>query len=200
MRMIGEYTKTAGGDWHLTEKQMIAGLKAGDERALDAAILSYSRLLWSIARAVLHNVGTTQDMEESVADAFIQLWKNSGSLNEMRGSVKTWLCVAVKSRAIDRYRRIIRNNEVGLEEQITSCGAWLLDQTMDAVLQRELLAAIHALGEPDREIILRRFYYQQKPKEISAALDLSIRQVENRIYRAKQRLREQLDGGIACSE
>lgn len=184
----------------MTEKQMIAGLKAGDECALDAAILSYSRLLWSIARAVLHNVGTTQDMEESVADAFIQLWKNSGSLNEIRGSVKTWLCVAVKSRAIDRYRKIIRNNEVGLEEQIASCGSGLLDQTMDAVLQRELLAAIHALGEPDREIILRRFYYQQKPREISIALDLSIRQVENRIYRAKQRLREQLDGGITCSE
>lgn len=200
MRMIGEYTKRTRGDLHLTEKQMIAGLKAGDERALDAAILSYSRLLWSIARAVLRNVGTTQDMEESVADAFIQLWKNSGSLNEMRGSVKTWLCIAVKSRAIDRYRKIIRNNEVGLEEQIASCRAGMLDQTMDSVLQRELLAAIHALGEPDREIILRRFYYQQKPKEISVALDLSIRQVENRIYRAKQRLREQLDGGIACNE
>lgn len=183
----------------MTEKQMIAGLKAGDEHALDAAILSYSRLLWSIARAVLHNVGTTQDMEESVADAFIQLWKSSVSIDEMRGSVKTWLCVAVKSRAIDRYRKIIRNNEVGFEEQLAYCGAGLLDQTMDAVLQRELLAAIHALSEPDREIILRRFYYQQKPKQISVALDLTVKQVENRIFRSKQKLREQLEGGATCN-
>ena len=62
-------------------------------------------------------------------------------------------------------------------------------------MQRELIAAIHALGEPDREIILRRFYYRQKPKEISLALDLPIRQVENRIFRAKQKLRAQLEGG-----
>ncbi len=179
----------------LTEKQMLTGLQAGDERSLDAAILSYSRLLWSIARAVLRNAGTAEDMEECVADAFIQLWKNAGKLNETRGSIKTWLCVAVKSRAIDRYRMIARKNEVGLQEQLASCGAGLFDQTMDAVLQRELLAAIHALGEPDREIILRRFYYRQKPRDISIALDLSIKQVENRIYRAKQKLRAQLDGG-----
>jgi len=178
---------------------MLAGLQTGDERFLDAAVLAYSRLLWSIVRAVLHNVGTLEDMEECVADAFIQLWKNCETINETRGSIKTWLCIAVKSRAIDRYRKIIRNSEVGLEEQIASCGAGLFDQTMDAVLQRELLAAIHALGEPDREIILRRFYYQQKPKEISIALDLNVKQVENRIYRAKQKLREQLEGGATCN-
>jgi RNA polymerase sigma-70 factor (ECF subfamily) len=184
----------------LGDKQILAGLQAGDEASLDAAILSYSRLLWSIARAVLRKVGTTEDMEECVADAFIQLWRSSATLNDTRGSIKAWLCIAVKSRAIDRYRKIIRKSEIHLDEQMASCGVFMLDKTMDAVLQRELLAAIHALGEPDREIILRRFYYQQKPKDISIALDLSIRQVENRIYRAKQTLRQQLDGGATCNK
>ena len=179
----------------MTEKQMLAGLVAGDERALDDAISSYSRLLWSIARAVLRNIGSAEDIEECVADAFIQLWKSSPALSENGGSVKSWLCVAVKSRAIDRYRKIVQKSEIALDEQLASCGSGIVDQTLDAVLQRELIAAIHALGEPDREIILRRFYYRQKPKEISLALDLPIRQVENRIFRAKQELRAQLEGG-----
>lgn len=178
---------------------MLAGLVSGDERALDVAISSYSRLLWSIARAVLRNAGTAEDMEECVADAFIQLWKSSPALNESGGSVKSWLCVAVKSRAIDRYRKIVQKNEIVLDEQLASNGSGIVDQTLDAVLQRELIAAIHALGEPDREIILRRFYYRQKPKEISLALDLPIRQVENRIFRAKQKLRAQLEGGATCN-
>lgn len=183
----------------MTEKQMLVGLVAGDEHALDDAISLYSRLLWSIARAVLRNIGTAEDMEECVADAFIQLWKSSPVLNESSGSVKSWLCVAVKSRAIDRYRKIVQKSEIALDEQLASCGPGIVDQTLDAVLQRELIAAIHALGEPDREIILRRFYYRQKPKEISLALDLPIRQVENRIFRAKQKLRAQLDGGAICN-
>ena len=174
---------------------MLKGLVTGDERALDDAISSYSRLLWSIALAVLRNIGTKEDMEECVADAFIQLWKSSASLSESGGSVKSWLCVAVKSRAIDRYRKIVQKSEIALDEQLASCRSGIVDQTLDAVLQRELIAAIHALGEPDREIILRRFYYRQKPKEISLALDLPIRQVENRIFRAKQKLRAQLEGG-----
>ena len=91
----------------MTEKQILVGLVAGDERALDEAISSYSRLLWSIARAVLRNIGSTEDMEECVADAFIQLWKMGACLNESCKSVKTWLCVAVKSRALDRYRKIV---------------------------------------------------------------------------------------------
>jgi len=179
----------------LTEKQMQTGLRAGDERSLDAAIQSYSRLLWSIARAVLSNIGTTEDMEECVADAFVQLWKSSATLSESRGSVKSWLCVVVKSRAIDRYRKIVQKSEIALDEQIAMCGIGIVDQTLDAVLQRELITAIQALGEPDREIIMRRFYYRQKPKEIALALDLPVRQVENRIFRAKQKLRAQLEGG-----
>ena len=179
----------------MTEKQMLTGLIAGDERTLDAAISAYSRLLWSIARAVLRNIGTTQDMEKCVADAFIQLWKSSASLSESHGNVKSWLCVVAKSRAIDRYRKIVQKSEIALDEQIALCGIEIADQTLDAVLQRELIAAIQALGEPDREIIMRRFYYRQKPKEISLALDLPIRQVENKIFRAKQKLRAQLEGG-----
>ena len=102
----------------MTEKQLLSSLRAGNELALDAAIQTYSRLLWSIARAVLHHVGTAEDMEECVADAFIQLWANSESLSEARGSVKTYLCVAVKSRAIDRYRKAVQRSEIALDEQL----------------------------------------------------------------------------------
>ena len=118
----------------MTEKQLLTRLQAGDERALDAAIQDYSRLLWSISRSVLHNVGTAADMEECVADAFIQLWKNSGSIRESRGSVKTYLCVAVKSRAIDRYRKAVQKSTVALDEQLTEIGTGIFDQTLDAVL------------------------------------------------------------------
>jgi DNA-directed RNA polymerase specialized sigma24 family protein len=41
---------------------------------------------------------------------------------------------------------------------------------------------------------LRRYYYQQKPKDIAVAVDLSVKQVENRLFRAKQSLRKQLEG------
>ena len=185
------------GGSSVTEQQLILGLQAGNERALDAAMDAYSRLLWSIARSILINVGSPEDMEECVADAFIQLWQNRKMLSQSRGSVKSWLCAVVKSRAIDRYRIISRKNEVSMNEQLSAFGKGIFDQTLDAVLQRELLAAVNALGEPDQEILLRRYYYQQKPKDIAVALDMNAKQVENRIFRIKLKLREQLEGGLA---
>ncbi|MEA4869467.1 MAG: sigma-70 family RNA polymerase sigma factor [Christensenella sp.] len=173
---------------------MVLGLRAGSERALDAAIEQYSRLLWSIARPILRNIGTIEDMEECVADAFIQLWQNRAMMAEDRGGVKSWLCTVVKCKAIDRYRKCVQKSEIGMNEQLIALGAGLFDQTLDAVLQRELLAAVHALGEPDHEILLRRYYYQQKPKDIACALDMTVRQVENRIFRAKLLLRNRLEG------
>ena len=178
----------------MTEQQMILGLQAGDERALNAAMDAYSRLLWSIARSVLRNVGTGEDMEECVADAFIQLWRNSDAITDSRGSVKCWLCTVTKCKAIDRYRSIARGRDILLNEEIASLSVGVFDQPLNAVLQRELLAAVHTLGEPDQEILLRRYYYQQKPKDIAIAVDLSVKQVENRLFRAKQLLRKQLEG------
>ena len=55
-----------------------------------------------------------------------------------------------------------------------------------------LIAAINALGEPDREILIRRYYYEQKPKEIALAMDMSAKQVDNRLYQTKLKLREAL--------
>ena len=178
----------------MTEQQMILGLQAGDERALNAAMDAYSRLLWSIARAVLINVGTAEDMEECVADAFIQLWHNRNAMSQSRGSVKSWLCTVAKCKAIDRYRSIARGRDVSLNEDIALFSADVFDQPLDAVLQCELLAAVHALGEPEQEILLRRYYFQQKPKDIAIALDMTAKQVENRLFRAKQLLRKQLEG------
>ena len=173
---------------------MIQGLRAGNERALDAAMEAYSRLLWSIARSVLRNIGSVEDMEECVADAFIQLWRNRETLSESRGTIKSWLCAVVKCKAIDCYRKTVRKKEISIDEQLSAFGTWLFDQTLDTVLQRELLSAVNTLGELDHEILLRRYYYQQKPKDIALALDMTAKQVENQLYRAKQLLRQRREG------
>lgn len=68
----------------------------------------------------------------------------------------------------------------------------IVDDILKEETRRALIAAINALGEPEREILIRRYYYEQKPKEMALALDMNVKQVDNRLYQTKLKLREAL--------
>ena len=59
--------------------------------------------------------------------------------------------------------------------------------------REELQEALAELTEEEREILLRRYVYQQKPKEMAVALGLSVKQIENRLYRIKAKMRKQME-------
>ena len=60
------------------------------------------------------------------------------------------------------------------------------------ILRRELLETVNSLDEPGREILVRRYYYDQKPRQIALALGMTVKQVDNSLYRSKRLLREKL--------
>ena len=161
---------------------------------MNEVITKYSRLLWPIASAVLKNIGSEQDVEECVADAFIFLWQYPDKFDPERGNLKSYLCMVVRSRAIDRYRQIARHGELPLEEAVLSVSVGMQEELMTRETKRELIAAISALGEPGREILVRRYYYNQKPREIALALGMTVKQVDNSLYRSKRQLRQSLSG------
>lgn len=151
-------------------------------------INKYARLLWPIADAVLRSVGSEQDVEECVADAFIQLWEHPEKIDPARGSLKSYLCLLVRSRAIDRYRSLTRHAAVSLEEVVLSEEFGVRELLHKQAIQ-ELRTALSTLEEPSREILLRRYYYEQKPRQIALAMNLSVKQVDNILYRTKRLLR-----------
>lgn len=159
---------------------------------MNDVIRKYSRLLWPIASAVLKNVGSEQDVEECVADAFIYLWQHPDKFDPGRGTLKSFLCIVARSRAIDRFRQLTKQGTLPLEEAVLSASVGLQEELLNRETKRELIAAVNALGEPGREILLRRYYYDQKPREIAVALGMTVKQVDNSLYRSKRQLRQAL--------
>ncbi len=173
----------------MQEKNIIDAIKAGDEQAMEKIICRYSRLLWSIVGAVLSQVGTTEDMEECVADVFIDLWEHPQKYDESRGSLKAWLSVIARNKAIDRYRQKTKIQTIPLEETVLA----QMGVEPEMENREELQEALAELTEEEREILLRRYVYQQKPKEMAVALGLSVKQIENRLYRIKAKMRKQME-------
>ncbi len=176
----------------MNDEKMITAIKKRSEAAINEVITKYSKLLWSVAGTVLNNIGSTQDVEECVADAFIYLWEHPEKYNPQRGKLKTWLSIVARTQAVNRCREIAKRNIVPLEDTDFIDQLGIVDTFLEAETRRVLLAAVNALGEPDREILIRRYYYEQKPREIALALDMSVKQVDNRLYQTKLKLREAL--------
>ena len=176
----------------MNDEKMIQAIRNRDEYAIGAVMDAYVKLLWSIAGQILHNIGAVQDIEECVADTFIYLWEHPEKFDARRGRLKTWLSVIARTQAINRCREIVKRNTVSLEETACIEQMGVVDTVLQADARRKLATAINALGAEEREILLRRYYYDQKPREIAVALNINVKQVDNRLYQTKRKLREML--------
>ena len=176
----------------LNDEKIITAIKKRNEATINEIITKYSKLLWSVAEAVLSHIGSVQDVEECVADTFIYLWEHPEKFDHQRGKLKTWLSIVARTQAVNRYREITKRNTLPLEDADFVDQLDVADSVLEVETRQALRAAVNALGEPDREILIRRYYYDQKPKEIALALDMSVKQIDNRLYQTKRRLREML--------
>lgn len=176
----------------MTDEKLMKAIAARDEGAINRLMDKYSRPLWSVAAAVLRPMGSDEDLEECVADVFVFLWLNPEKFDPSRGPLKSYLSMVARSRALNRWRQLARQPVIPLEALPLAEELEIAPELPDAERADALRAAVDALSEPDREILVRRYYYDQKPREIAAALDLPVKQIENRLYRTKCLLRRQL--------
>lgn len=170
------------GNYELIEK-----LRERDQRAYEAIVDEYARLLWVVAgRYLPKSAGfSAEDVEECVSDAFFQLWQHPERFDASKGSLKTYLCTMARNRAVSAFRRQTRGSTVSLEECYDQLAA---AQPEDPIDYQDLYEAIACLPEPTREILMRRYFYDQKPAAIAEAMGRAKKDVENRLYRAKRTL------------
>jgi len=176
----------------MKDEELIQQLRREEEEAFSYMIETYSKLLWVVVGGILGSVGTAQDIEECISDVYIHVWKNPDMFNHEKGSLKTYLAVVAKSKALDAYRKLNKAKIIGLDETILSTDDDLLAYIMDKEMYKELYVAIDSLTEPNKEIVVRRYFFEEKPARIAKATSLPIKEVENRLYQSKQKLRKQL--------
>ncbi len=176
----------------LNDKKIISEMIHGDEQMLAFAVRKYSRLLWKIAASILINAASAQDVEECIADVFIYLWQHPEKYDPDKAKLSSWLSMIARSKAIDRYRQIVKKRELPIEE-IAVESLICAEITETDAEKEKLLSCIEELDEKEKELIIRRYYYEQKPAEIAVVLDIPKKQVENKLYYVKQKLKKMME-------
>ena len=162
------------------------------EQEKDRFTLLYNRYRYTMLYCAMNVVQDHALAEDVVHASFLKIIEILDKFEEPESSkAKNLIVTIVKHKAIDVLRREKRIELVPPEELDDGyCSGEPLPD--DAVLSRlsceEILACFMRLEEHYRIILGLRYYQQLSCAEIARALDISRKNADIRLYRAKKRL------------
>jgi RNA polymerase sigma-70 factor (ECF subfamily) len=177
------------------DAELIARIQRRDEAALTALYDAWAPPLLAVAARML---GNRADAEEVLLDAFVQVWREPGRFDAARGSLRAWLTVLVRSRALDllrarqRSERLTERAAQQAPEVMRSVAADPADPGDPAVRddeRRRVLGALAELPAPQREAIELAYYGGLSQAEIAERTGTPLGTVKTRIRDGMQKLR-----------
>lgn len=184
----------------LSEGEILQLFKTKPEKALDKMMNIYVGLVYAIASDKLSTICTKEDIEECVSDVFYEVYKQRETIDLKKGTIKAFIAVVAKRKAIDVYRSLKNKNSriVSLEDSFYENMVPDNTNVEQAIAEKEsqtaIIREIKALGEPDSEIFIRKYYFGQSTKLISKALGIKENTIDKKVSRGLVKLREVLGG------
>ena len=176
----------------MNERTLMEKIAGGDETALHALLRRYGPLIRYVLRPILTD---ERDREECYADISLKIWQTAGSFDGEKGTLKAWLTVLSRNAALNRARRA--QTDAPLEEDVPHTGGSAEEELLRRELRQRRQSTVAALPPEERNLFYRKYYYCQSTAQMAAELCLTERAVEGRLYRLRQKLRQQL-GGDFC--
>ena len=176
-----------------SDRHLVAAVCCGSRAAAAALYDRYSAQMLAIARRVLGN-GT--DAEDLVHDVFLEAWQNAKGYDANRGSVRTWLLLRLRSRAIDRVRSLATARQHQIMAAVDEESLTEQDHTIQRVEEKTALITMGRLP-PDQQKVLQLSYFGGLTcREIAATMGIPIGTVKSRLAAALDKLRRQLCASV----
>ena len=127
-----------------------------DAESFRTAYEAHHAALVGVAWRVLRDNAAAEDV---VQDVFVDLWISPGSFDARRGSLRSYLRMIVRSRALDRWRsRVVAIGAIERAKAEASAVAQASDSAAEPLIRKETARAVReavdALPRSQREAIL----------------------------------------------
>lgn len=173
----------------MTEVKALHLLQRGSTDALQWFIRKYTPYVSTVIHNIIGGSMGISDVEEVTADVFYALWENADKVKS--GSVRGYLGSIARNKAKNKFREV--GFELPLEEELyISEDLPLEERYMEQELQDIVRREVLSMSEPDREILLRYYYYYQSTPQIAQEMGMSTANIKVRLYRARNALKSTL--------
>ena len=171
-----------------SSSRLAQDLHAGDPRALRAVIDEYRPLMLAFLTSMLKDPAEAEDV---LQQCLIDVWRGGQRYDPQRGSLRTWLLVMCRSRALDQLRRRVPEprDPAALSTELADPHA----PEEELLEQWRLADLLRRLPGTEAQLLRLRFYDGLSQPEIAERTGIALGTVKATMIRGLRRLRELLD-------
>lgn len=172
-----------------SDADLVAAIAAGDRAALATLYDRFAPVMMALGRRMLRN---EREAEDLLHDVLLEVWRQAADYEPSRGSVRSWLVMRLRSRALDRLKsvahtRVVSLESVNLPEEPAPAGDPVASHD-----QQRVHAALARLP-PDQRLVLELAYFEGNSlSEIAERQGVPLGTIKSRLARALTKLRETL--------
>lgn len=168
----------------IADRAVLQRIARGDTRALALLYERYESLLVAVGTSILRDPHEARDIAH---DVFLEAWRAASTYDASRGSVRTWLLLRMRSRALDRHRMCATALAARARiRQMSPASARERPDTLhDEARVRD---AVQALPERHRQVIVLHYYRGLSCSQMAARLELPLGTIKSRSLAAVRAL------------
>jgi RNA polymerase sigma-70 factor (ECF subfamily) len=168
------------------DQKVMARLAAGETSPIIELYDRYGGLVFSIVFGIVGDASLAEDL---VQEVFVRIWRSAASYRPESGSVRAWLAMIARHRAIDEWRRRRRESKwISLDGPASDWKVMNEDRVNDPFLYR----AIAQLPAEQEQVVELAYFYGLTASEIAERLGLPVGTIKSRLRLAMVKLRAEL--------
>lgn len=192
----------------VTDAAVVAQVLAGDRDAFRILVERHSRSLYHL---VYRMTGSSEDAEEIVQDTFLRAFKALEKF-ELRSNFATWVYRIATNRTLDFLKSKKMSNtqtyrvaedpdpDDSREIQLAATAATPDRLAISEQMKSRMAQALSLLTPAERIAFTMRHMEGRSIGEISKTLNLKSSAAKNSVYRAVQKLRQQLEPFVSTAK
>src|SRR3954454_4266807 len=190
-----------------TDHQLVASVRAGDDRAFERLYERYHRRIAAYIYGMVNDYARAEDIAQELFISALRGMRET----ERWIAFKPWIYEIAKNACIDQFRRARRAEEVSYDAEeglgaadygrLVSSDAMPEDELESKTNLDHLRGAFGGLSETHHEILVMRELEGLSYREIGDRLGMSRPSVESTLFRARRRLTEEYEelvSGARC--
>lgn len=172
------------------DAQLVRRMALGEQAALSSLYDRYTSQLLGLA---IRMMGGRSEAEDLVHDVFLEAWKRAGDYDPARGSVKAWLCLRLRSRALDRKKSPRLSRAVAWDDAVANETEAPAQDPLTRMERDRIRNALNTLSAEQRDVVNLCYFNGMSTAEAAEKLQCPVGTVKSRLSAARDRLRGALE-------